>query len=201
MKEGCGSLFKRMKVVTYLLTILLIGSIGFLLFTTQGKNHPNQIPTYFGYKPLTVLTNSMEPAIKAGDMIFVRAKQASAVKKGDIITFKLSEKKLITHRVVSVTNEGYLTKGDNNNVQDEWVVNPADVIGEVKLIIPYAGYVAKFLTSKAGFALFILLPLLLFFLIEVYQRVYRYIEKQEGKEEVNVSKLAKGNSIKNKTLF
>jgi len=181
-------LFKRMKVVSYLLFTLVIGSIGFLLFVTiQGQNHPNQIPTYFGYKPLSVLTNSMEPKIHAGDMIFIKAKQASEVKKGDIITFQLSEKKLITHRVVTVTNEGYLTKGDNNNVQDDWVVNPADIIGEVTLIVPNAGYIAKFLSSKAGFALFILLPLLLFFLIEVYQRVYRYIEKQESKEDVRVS--------------
>ncbi|WML41446.1 signal peptidase I [Neobacillus sp. OS1-2] len=175
-------MFRRMKVFTYLLITLVIGSIGFLLFITiQGKGNPNQIPTYFGYKPLTVLTNSMEPAINAGDMIFIKAKQAAAVKKGDIITFKLSEDKLITHRVATVTHEGFLTKGDNNNVEDEWVVDPANMIGEVKFILPNAGYIAKFLAGKIGFALFILLPLLLFFLIEVYQRVYRNLEKQESK--------------------
>lgn len=183
-RKGCGLLFKRIKVFTYLLTILLIGSIGFLLFITiQGHNDPKQIPSYFGYKPLTVLTNSMKPEINAGDMIFIRDKKASAVKKGDIITFRLSDENLITHRVVSITDEGYLTKGDNNNVKDDWVVTPDNMLGEVTAILPKAGYISNFLVSKAGFAIFILLPLLIFFLIEVYQRVYRYIEKQENRGE------------------
>lgn len=179
-----------MKVVTYLLITLIIGSMGFLLFTTvQAQSNPNQIPSYFGYKPLTVLTNSMEPKIHAGDMILIRNKKASAVKRGDIITFKLSEEKLITHRVESVTTKGFLTKGDHNNVKDDWIVHSANLIGEVKVIIPNAGYITKFLTSKAGFSLFILLPLLLFFLIEVFQIVYRYTERQESKAEVKISKI------------
>lgn len=125
----------------------------------------------------------MQPRINAGDMIFIKDKKTSAVKKGDIITFRLSDENLITHRVVSITDEGYLTKGDNNNVKDDWVVNPDNMLGEVKVIIPKAGYISSFLVSKAGFTIFILLPLLIFFLIEVYQRVYRYIEKQENRRE------------------
>lgn len=184
-RKGCGLLFKKiLKALPYFVTTLIIGCIGFLLFVTiQAHKHPNQIPSFFGYKPLTVLTNSMEPKISAGDMVFVKEKPISSIKKGDIITFKQSEKKLITHRVFRVDNEGFQTKGDNNNVKDNWVVHPENVIGEVKTIIPNAGYVAKFLTSKAGFFLFILLPLLLFVLIEVYTRVLRYLDRKEKGEE------------------
>ena len=168
------------KFFSYLFFALVIGCIGFLLFvTSQAHKNPNEIPSFFGYKPLTVLTNSMEPRISAGDMVFVRSVKAENVKKGDIITFKIADQRLITHRVYRVTSEGFITKGDNNNVKDGWNVKPEDLVGVVKLIAPNAGYVAEFVTSKAGFSLFIILPLLLFVLIEVYQRVFRFLEKKE----------------------
>ena len=47
------------------------------------------------------------------------------------------------------TPEGFLTKGDNNNVEDSWKVKPDSLIGEVDVILPNAGFVAKFISSKA----------------------------------------------------
>jgi signal peptidase I len=159
---------------------LIIGSITFLLFATyQSHKNPSEIPSFFGYKPLTVLTNSMVPKISAGDMILLKEKDASLLQEGDVITFQLSDKTLITHRIAKVNEGSFMTKGDNNNVADEWEVKPQDILGQVEHTIPNAGYAAKFVTSKLGFSLFILLPFLLFILIEVYQRVFRYLDKRE----------------------
>lgn len=173
-------IFKRLSTV---LVVLVICCIGLLLFIShQAQKNTNEIPSFFGYKPLTVLTNSMQPKLSAGDMVFVKTKKASDVKVGEIITFKVTETntKLITHRVIRVTDKGFLTKGDNNNVQDNWVVKPADVIGEVSTIIPKAGLVAKFVSGPIGFSIFIILPLLLFILMEVYERVLRILNKKEN---------------------
>ncbi|MGG1678223.1 signal peptidase I [Neobacillus sp. NRS-1170] len=174
-------IFKRLSTV---LVILVIGCIGFLLFISyQAKKEINDIPSIFGYKPLTVLTNSMQPKISAGDMIFVKNKKAVDVKVGDIITFKVTEPntktKLITHRVKRVSDSGFITKGDNNNVQDNWEVKPTDLLGEVSIIIPNAGHIAKFVSSPIGFLIFIILPLLLFILIEVYERILKILNKKE----------------------
>ena len=40
-----------------------------------------------GYKPLFVLTGSMEPGIKTGDMIIVKGIKESKIKEGDVVTF------------------------------------------------------------------------------------------------------------------
>jgi signal peptidase I len=165
------------------LVVLVIGCIGFLLFISyQAQKNTNDIPSIFGYQPLTVLTNSMQSKISAGDMIFVKTTKASDVKVGEIITFKVKDTttKLVTHRVVGVTDSGFLTKGDNNNVQDNWEVKPTDLIGEVRIIIPKAGLIAKFVSSPIGFSIFIILPLLLLILMEVYERVIRFLNKKEN---------------------
>ncbi|MGM0830665.1 MAG: signal peptidase I [Bacillota bacterium] len=171
---------KMLKIFTYLLSISALCCIVFLLFVSyQAQKEPTKIPSFFGYKPLTVLTNSMEPKISAGDMIFVKETNAVEVKKNEIITFHTADQKVVTHRVVQVTPEGFLTKGDNNNVEDSWKVKPDKLIGEVAVILPNAGFVAKFISSKLGFSLFVLLPFLLFILIEVFERTNRYFNRKE----------------------
>ncbi|RIW31829.1 signal peptidase I [Bacillus salacetis] len=171
---------RAMKIISTLFVTLIIGSIAFLLFVTyQSHKNPSEIPSFFGYKPLTVLTNSMVPKISAGDMILVKETESSSLTEGDVITFQLSDKTLITHRIVKVNDGSFTTKGDNNNVADEWEVKPQDILGQVEYTIPNAGYAAKFVTSKLGFSLFVLFPLLLFVLIEVYQRVFRYLDKRD----------------------
>jgi signal peptidase I len=175
-------IFKLFSTVSILLVVCCIGLL--LFISHQAQKNQNEIPSFFGYKPLTVLTNSMKPKISAGDMVFVKNIESSDVKVGEIITFNASDndigKKLITHRVIRVTDKGFLTKGDNNNVQDNWIVNPADVVGEVSFIIPKAGFIAKFVSSPIGFSIFIILPLLLFVLMEVYERVLKILNKKEN---------------------
>jgi signal peptidase len=119
-------------------------------------------------------------------MVFVKTKKASDVKVGEIITFKVTDTdtKLVTHRVIRVTDKGFLTKGDNNNVQDDWEVKPNDLMGEVSIIIPKAGLIAKFVSSPIGFSIFIILPLLLFIFMEVYERILRILNKKEKENEV-----------------
>ncbi|TMU84099.1 signal peptidase I [Bacillus sp. BHET2] len=172
---------KMLKMFTYLLSISALCCIVFLLFVTyQAQKDPTKIPSFFGYKPLTVLTNSMEPKISAGDMIFVKEKDATDVKKNEIITFQTADQKVVTHRVVDTTPEGFLTKGDNNNVEDSWKVKPDHLIGEVAVILPNAGFVAKFISSKLGFSIFVLLPFLLFIMMEVFDRVNSHLKRKEN---------------------
>lgn len=144
------------------------------------KKNPDEIPSMFGYKPLTVLTNSMQPKIDAGDMIFIQEIPTENIKVGDVITFKETETKLITHRVIEKTNEGFVTKGDNNNVKDQGIVAPKAVVGKLAVTIPKAGYIAKFASSPIGMFLMIIFPLLALAFIEIYERISKFIDRKEG---------------------
>lgn len=103
--------------VFVILVIMLVVMTAYQKFTNKGE------PTsFFGYQPLTVLSNSMNPIFKTGDMLFVKKVDPATIHEGDIITFKESGGNLITHRVVDVTNNSgaisFATKGDNNNMVD-----------------------------------------------------------------------------------
>ncbi|SHE31204.1 signal peptidase I [Clostridium fallax] len=99
-----------------------------------------------GYRTYTILTGSMEPKIKPGDIVLVKKVAEDELKEGDIITFK-EDNRIVTHRIVEKNNNGFITKGDNNNVKDSEIVKENNIIGQVKLVIPKLGYVLVFLSK------------------------------------------------------
>ena len=70
-----------------------------------------------------VTTDSMSPTIAPGDGFLVAPDQLSGeIQEGDVIVFDAQELQgggLTTHRVVEVTEEGYITQGDNNAFTDQ----------------------------------------------------------------------------------
>lgn len=164
------------KSISIILFITIILVIAFFLYSTiQSKKHPEKVPTIFGISPLTVLTNSMNPFIKAGDLIFIRKVSPSEVKVNDVITFKETETKFITHRVIEIKQDqgtvGFVTKGDNNNVKDSNIVTSNHLVGSLAFKIPKAGYFAKFVSGPIGFILLILIPATGYICLEVYERL------------------------------
>lgn len=84
----------------------------------------------------TVLSGSMEPAFKKGDLVLAQTFDKDA-KVGDIVMFSAKEfKEPVTHRVVSITAEGNIvTKGDANAAVDgELGTPPQLIVGKVVTI-------------------------------------------------------------------
>ena len=102
-----------------------------------------------------VTTDSMEPTLNPGDgFVAIPAELAGDVEEGDVVTFRaetLNGGGLTTHRVVDVTDRGFVTKGDGNPFTDqddeEPPVKPTQVVavawqpGGSVLAIPYLGAV------------------------------------------------------------
>jgi signal peptidase len=76
-------------------------------------------PVLLGY----VTTGSMEPALSQGDgFVAVPSALAGSPQPGDVVVFESETVQgggLTTHRVVEVTDEGYVTKGDANPFTDQ----------------------------------------------------------------------------------
>ncbi|WP_051291278.1 signal peptidase I [Fictibacillus gelatini] len=183
-----------LKFISKALSFSLLGAvlaiIVFLLYVTfQSNKHPEKVPSFFGYSPLTVLTNSMHPYIKAGDMVFIKKVEPLEVKVNDVITFKETPtKKLITHRVVKIVNKhgkrGFVTKGDNNNVKDSRIVSENQLVGDLAFKIPKAGLIAKFVSGPIGFILLILIPFAGYICLEVYDRLSKGLKSDHAEAEV-----------------
>lgn len=95
-----------------------------------------------------VVSGSMEPALHRGDLILVEGWSTPAI--DDVILYKMGTMNTpIVHRVVKIDN-GLLTKGDANPVDDRGLYNaaapgrtrlrPEDVLGTVWLSIPWLGF-------------------------------------------------------------
>ena len=65
---------------------------------------PLTIPKVFGYDIYGILSNSMEPEIKTGSVVYVKSTDPRDVEVGDIITYKMGVDSdvVATHRVVEI---------------------------------------------------------------------------------------------------
>jgi signal peptidase I len=110
-------------------------------------------------KARIVLTGSMEPAIKPGDIVILAPTPRTQPKIGDVVAYtgrRFSGESVgtFTHRIIGGNpEEGFLVKGDNNPSPDVQRPTGADISGVVFFVIPFIG---KLLTPKM---LMILVPI------------------------------------------
>lgn len=128
---------KLKKIISIIILIILIPILFVsIVILADSYINPDEIPSFFGWKPFIVLSGSMESEIKTGDVIVVKEVDTKTLNVGDIIAFKDSNNIVTTHRIVEITEaEGetrYITKGDNNNVEDSGYVLPSQVEGIYK---------------------------------------------------------------------
>lgn len=145
---------KITKIIQKLFTIIILAIVLFVIISI--------LPIPGNYKLLTVLSGSMEPAIKTGSVAIV--KPADDYKTGDIITFgeMTKTKTPTTHRIVDtevVSGEVYyITKGDANKAEDSGKISESKVIGKVLFSVPYAGYAVAAAKKPIGFFLLVIIP-------------------------------------------
>lgn len=102
-------------------------------------------PAVLGYKPVVVLSPSMEPTLPVGSVAYYKAVPFDDINVGDIITYQplTGENTLITH-TVTVKNSmtaTFVTKGDANATEDPGAVSYDNVAGKaLRYHVPYGGY-------------------------------------------------------------
>lgn len=146
-----------MKPITLIqnLAVILLVALALLLVAAR-------LPIPGNYKVFTVISGSMEPALKIGSMIV--SAPAKDYQIGDIVTFgEISDTKVpATHRIhdIKIVDGAlvYITKGDANKTPDGREVPQSEVFGKVLFSVPYLGYVLGFLRQPTGFILVIALP-------------------------------------------
>ncbi len=99
----------------------------------------------FRYYALSIGSGSMEPTIYKGDVVVVRKydqEEMKDIKVGDVLIFEMYNK-IVVHRVEEINKTGeeysFITKGDNNDELDNWIVLEENVIGVAKFTIKYIG--------------------------------------------------------------
>lgn len=89
-----------------------------------------------GWSPVVITSGSMSPTLDAGDVVLIA--DDDSIGQRDVIVFDRNDE-LIAHRVFAIEEDLYVTKGDANAVPDVERVDPADVVGAGRLVVPLVG--------------------------------------------------------------
>ena len=170
------------KAANVLLSVILWAVIliaALYAFTTMATRDNQNVSSLLGYTPLVVKSDSMAPTFETGDLIIIKKCDPPTLKEGDIICFHTiinNEYALNTHRIQSIESVGdarsYTTIGDNNNgIADLHVISDGDIVGKYVGHVTGLGKVMDFLSSSMGFLVVIVLPMLLFFVYQIYHLI------------------------------
>ena len=162
-------LFKIFKIIIY--TVLILVIIFNLISMLSMKFSNSEYPIIFGYTYFNVVSGSMEPTIDIGDDIVV--KLTKDVSENDVITF-VEDGAFVTHRIVRIDGENIITKGDNNDSEDDPKTIDA-VVGKLVLVIPLLGKIRYTITN-----VYFVIVLILVYII------YLFVSNSNNKKAENI---------------
>lgn len=161
-----------LRIALLVLAALLIGVNVYSLNALRLAG--NTVPMPFGVGLAVVLSGSMEPEISVGDLLLISEQDAYEV--GDVVVYQ-DGNMTITHRIVSISEDEIVTRGDVNNTDDE-PITPEQIKGEVVLMIPLVGYAVNAIKTPIGTICILALAI---FLLE---RSF-HAEKQQKEKELD----------------
>ena len=180
---------KSHKIIDIIINVLIFIIILIILFCLYSffslKILQNKYVNFFGYSYFQVATGSMRDYINEGDVVIVKIN--SDYNEGDVITY-ISGNDFVTHRVVEKNDDYIITKGDNNNTND----NPIDkslVLGKVTKIIPNVRTIKQVLLSPK-------VIILIFVTLFCLSLLFSYNGNKEKEIEVLKNKKEKVKDIK-----
>ena len=144
-------------IVCMVLVPVLIMNISIMI---QANTNKDEVPSVFGYKPFIVLSGSMETEIKKGDLIIVEVTDPATLKVDDVIAFRDAQETVTTHRIIEIVEKDgetyFITKGDNNDSQDQNLVEFDDVEGIYVTRIPAVGNMLNSLAEPTTIVIVVL---------------------------------------------
>ena len=162
-------------IINALMTLVIILGLAFIILYL------------FRIVPFVVETGSMQPAIQTGSISFINKNtKYSSIKENDIIAFTLPNGTRATHRVVKITSEGFITKGDSNKDRDGIITTEDNFIGKNIFSIPRLGFFIKLIQTTRGKIISITIIAVIFLsgiLMEDDKKKKVKEDKQEDKNE------------------
>lgn len=186
-------------IIKFIITLILLAVVSFNLFNYISINFlKNEMPTINGYAFLEVVSGSMEPKFKIGDILIVDTK-IEKYKEKDIITFKDVNGSFVTHRIIEINDDEIITKGDANNTIDE-AIKKDSIVGKYVYKISGLGAIIKSLKSPFVLAMILLIGILLcvfvsidskgnVILTEEEKEYIEFLEYKKSNKEIDIRKI------------
>ena len=169
MHPGLGHVLKGVLSTAAAVMLALFAVVAVYVAVSTRLSGNGQLGV-LGHPVMSVLSGSMAPGIKTGDLVVddkLTSAQAANLHVGQIISFRASEGRgqIFTHRIAGVVRlpsggVGYVTKGDANDSRDGPVAASTSVVGLYQSKIPAGGYVLNALHRPLVLGLILASPIL-----------------------------------------
>lgn len=176
---------KALKIIGNILYYLLVILVVLILIVVLFQRFTNNNASIGGIRLFNIVTESMVPEYKVGDILISKEIDPSKIKIGDDIVY-LGEKgsfqdKIITHRVIDVERDGdsykFHTKGIANTEEDP-VVSESQVYGVVIYKTHILSFISKIINNLYGFYFLIFIPLTVLIILKIIK-----IRKEKDDED------------------
>lgn len=106
------------------------------------------VPKLFGYYPYVVLSGSMEPTVHTGSLAYVDLFEEGEEPISEAVhAYRTADGEMVLHRLMGMSDTGYVFKGDANETYDLHTVQEKDIAGLYVTSIPKLGYAAAWVSS------------------------------------------------------
>ena len=184
---------KALKIIGNILYYILVVFIVLILLVVILQRVTKNNASIGGIRIFNIVTESMVPEYKVGDILISKSTSLDKIKVGDDIVY-LGNKdtftgKVVTHRVIDIEkNEDgtYLfhTKGIANTAEDP-VVSGSQVYGVIIYKTVILSFISKIINNLYGFYFLIFTPLTILIVVKII-KIYKerkYDEESEDEEE------------------
>ncbi|MDY0276559.1 MAG: hypothetical protein RBQ97_00590 [Acholeplasma sp.] len=202
MTKETQKVSKVIKIILLSVFYLIVAFLLLFSIATLSRKRADDIPNIFGFGFLAVNENAdsmvgdNEDSFNPNDLVFVKVLSDSEKEKLNLKQLKEESivvsfydyniKAINTHRVVEydALTETIRTQGDNEDEADSFTLSKTDIIGIYHSKMNSGGKVITFMQSKLGFALVVVLPMLLLFIYQGYQVLKNvFVVKEEKLKE------------------
>lgn len=190
---------KILSVIITALTVIIGVVAAAILINVVVCRIRNKPVNFFGYSIAVVQTGSMQPTILKGDLIVYRPCKYSDLKESDIIVFiagdgfsKDIQGQSVVHRVKEITENGIITKGDNNYQQDNDLVTEDNLLG---LCTGNSHFWGVVFTAFSKYGIFIIIAIIA--VPFIVGQIIKIVKLSKQKEDKVVSEYSEVNDLSN----
>ena len=161
----------------------------FVLVVVLQRFSDNKL-SFFNYRMFTVISESMTPKYKIGDILVSKETEPSKIKVGDVISYKgmsgSFKDKIITHQVTEINKNSsgkyvFHAKGLANIIEDPLVYED-QLYGVVVYKTKILSLIYKIISTPLGFFLFVFIPIVLTIGTEIIENNLEKIENSKKKK-------------------
>lgn len=184
---------------TIVICAIIIASVIAVIEVSIAK-YKGEDAYFFGYKPIFVLTGSMEPYMETNGTVLVKkVNSIDEIAVDDVVSYHLTledgNEIRVTHRIISIEDGVIRTKGDNNKVNDTYPLTMENIDAKVVSVHNWTAILVEQWQTTTGKVFMVLFVLFIIFLYLTLKAMLSPTEEPVAVETVVVSEGVQGLTI------